>query len=616
MTAPARHPGPHDSHPSWIADNQNPLLAHTVGHLHQQLPSVTQAALCSQVHAMFLQDSSIYAIPVVDNIGSPIGLIERHSYIEYFSQHYSVELYGKKPIAHLSNEIAAFNSKPIILDAGTSVDDAAAIIIEAGMQHMVSGFIVTWYGRYMGIVNGHSLLNKITQRKQAELYQLAHYDQLTGIPNRMLFNDRIRMACLESDRRNTLTGLIFVDLDRFKQINDTMGHSFGDLLLRSVAERLTSCTRGIDTVARLGGDEFAILITSMTNPSEAEVAARRIVDYFRLPFSILDREIYITASLGIAIYPRDEKDSASLLSKADAAMYEAKQCGRNAFRTFTPGLLVHSMDHLALESDLRHAVARGELILHYQPQVQVKTGNVAGVEALLRWQHPERGMISPSVFIGIAEESGLIIDIGNWVLREACRQQQAWMSNGLPPLRVSVNISAVQFRRTDFTAHVRRIIRETGVDPCHVELELTESIAIHRAGEVLKTLQELKELGVNLAIDDFGTGFSNLGYLQRFPIDRLKIDQSFIRDVENIPANKSIIQAIVSLAHSLSLETVAEGVETETEFAHTRLCHCDEVQGFYHARPLPADDLIAWVYRRNVTPTESLAASSLRAVAG
>jgi len=332
----------------------------------------------------------------------------------------------------------------------------------------------------------------------------------------------------------------------------------------------------------------------LPDPGDAEVTAQRIVESFRLPFHILERETFITVSLGIAFYPRDEENPDNLLAKADAAMYEAKQSGRNAFRNYAPDLAIHSFDHLSLEADLRHAISREELVLHYQPQINVATGAIIGVEALIRWQHPVRGLLSPSAFISIAEDSGLIIDIGNWVLYEACRQQCAWTLLNIPPLRMAINISAVQFRRNNFTEVVQRVINETGIDPNFIELELTENIAMHHANDVLNTLRELKRIGVKLAIDDFGTGFSNLSYLQRFPIDRLKIDQSFVRGIENMPANKSIVQAIVSFAKSLSLETVAEGVETAAEFAQTSACSCDEVQGFFHARPMPASDLLTW----------------------
>ena len=569
--------------------------APSVRQLHRMLPPVAGTMLCCDVLNLFLEDASLYAIPVIDASGVPYALIERHSYIEYFSRRYSIELFGKKPLSQLSEISSVINRQPIVVDAATSIDDVAAIIIDAGMQHMVSGFIVTDCQKYLGIANGHDLLNSITQRKQAELFYLAHYDHLTRLPNRMLMNDRLQRACREAKRNSSLVGLMFVDLDRFKQINDTMGHSFGDLLLQAVAERLESCVRCNDTVARLGGDEFAVLLENLPDADEAEITAQRIVDFFRLPFSILEREVFVTASLGIAIYPRDGCEGGNLLAKADAAMYEAKQSGRNAFRAYAPGLTMHSMDHLSLEADLRHAIERDELVLHYQPQVNVASSAIIGVEALIRWQHPTRGLLSPSAFIGIAEDSGLIIDIGNWVLREACRQQGIWALCHVPPLRMAVNISAVQFRRDNFTDIVRRIVQETGADPACIELELTENIAMHHADDVLNTLRELKKIGVKLAIDDFGTGFSNLSYLQRFPFDRLKIDQSFVRGIENMPANKSIVQAIVSLAKSLSLEVVAEGVETAAEYAQTSACACDEVQGYFHARPMPADELLNWL---------------------
>jgi diguanylate cyclase (GGDEF)-like protein len=593
---PHRPPGPAQSARQAYLDFQGMQEAHTVRQLHIERRPVTNSANCCDVLNRFLADDSLYAIPVVDHCAEPLALIERHAFIEYFSRPYSIELFGRKPLACLGAIAAVINRQPIIVNASTSIDDVAALIIDAGMQHMVSGFIVTEERKYLGIANGHALLNHITQRKQAELYYLAHYDQLTRIPNRMLLNDRLQMACREAQRNNTLVGLMFVDLDRFKQINDTLGHSFGDLVLQAVAERLESCVRGHDTVARLGGDEFAVLLQSLPDADQAQASAKRIVDQFRLPFRILEHEIFITVSLGIALYPRDEQQIDKLYAIADAAMYEAKASGRNAFRHYVPGLLLQTGDHSSLETDLRYAIDRNELVLNYQPQVNVQSGEVVGVEALIRWQHPVRGLLPPSAFIGIAEESGLIIDVGNWVLRQACSQHCAWVQGGMAPLRMSVNVSALQFRRRNFSEIVQAIIDETGIDPGCLELELTESIAMHRADDVLATLRELKRIGVRLAIDDFGTGFSNLSYLQRFPIDRLKIDQSFIRGIEYMPANKSIVEAIVALARSLSLKTVAEGVESALELALTAAC--DETQGFFHARPMAAAELATWLSAR------------------
>ena len=572
-----------------------------VKQLHKALVPVNVGILCCDVLKLFLENEDLRVIPVVDERNVPKALIERYAYIEYFTRLYSNELFGRKRLDQLSEQIQIINTQPIVVDEATSIDDVAAIIITSGVRHLVSGFIVTNNDKYLGVGNIHDLLNHITQRKQAELYYLAHFDQLTRIPNRMLMNDRLQMACRESDRNNTPVGLMFIDLDRFKHVNDSMGHRFGDILLQGVAKRLATCIRGNDTVARLGGDEFAVLLENLSSENDADATAQRIIDSFRLPFNILDREIFITASLGIAIYPRDAQKPSDLLSKADAAMYEAKSNGRNSFRIYTPGLWIQS-DHLSLDVDLRYVIERNELVLHYQPQMNVESGAVIGVEALVRWWHPQRGLLFPSAFIGIAEISGMIIDIGNWVLREACLQQRAWAERRTPPLRMAVNISAVQFQRNDFVDVVRAIVQETEVDPRCIELELTESVAMHHADEVLSKLIELKKIGIKLAIDDFGTGFSNLSYLQRFPFDRLKIDQSFVRDIENLPANKSIVKAIISLARSLSLEVIAEGVETVTEFEQTS--SCDEVQGYFFARPMPAEDILTWISSRksDLTP--------------
>ncbi|MEI6760545.1 MAG: EAL domain-containing protein [Betaproteobacteria bacterium] len=568
----------------------------SVRQLHQMLKPVTGKMLCSDVLRQFQENEDLAVLPVVDQNGRAYALIERYAYIEYFSRQYSNELFGKKRLDQLGEHVAFINMQPILVDAATTIDDVAAIIINAGMRHMVTGFVVTENGKYLGVGNGHDLLNHITQRKQAELYYLAHYDQLTQIPNRMLMNDRLHMACRDADRHKTLVAVMFIDVDRFKLINDTMGHRFGDLLLQAIAERLATCVRDNDTVARLGGDEFAVLLHDLELASDANITAQRIIESFCSPIHILDREVFITVSLGLAIYPTDERDSSNILAKADAAMYEAKVSGCNAYRVYQPGLSMHTSDQLSLEADLRYAIEREELVLHYQPQLNTANGGIVGVEALVRWKHPQLGLLQPSSFIEIAESSGMIVDIGKWVLREACQQQREWSLCQPHRLRMAVNISAVQFRREDFVDVVRTVIEETGVDPSYIELELTENVAMHNADNVMNILCELKLIGVQLAIDDFGTGFSNLSYLRRFPFDRLKIDQSFVRDIDKLPANRAIVHAIVSLARSLSLEVVAEGVETHAELAHMN--SCDEVQGYLHARPMSAIDTRAWLAKR------------------
>jgi diguanylate cyclase len=565
------------------------------GQLHRYVAPVLHSASCVSVLERLFADTELSAIPVVDETNTPFALIERHAFIEFFGRAYARELYSKKTLAQLSSTTPAIDCRPLRIDVATNIDDIAQILIDAGLQRMTSGFIVTAADKYLGLANAHDLLHQITQRKQTELYYLAHYDPLTQIPNRMLLTDRLQQACRESVRSGASIGLMFVDLDRFKQVNDSMGHGFGDCLLRAVAERLQNCVRACDTVARLGGDEFAILMDGVENSHAATVLGQRVLDAMQAPFTVLDRELFITASIGLALYPQDDDNCENLLAKADAAMYDAKSNGRNTFRQYAPGLSMYSVERLSLETDLRHALDNGELVLHYQPQISLSSGGVVGVEALVRWQHPTRGLLPPIHFIPLAEESGLIVGIGYWVLREACRQQMEWVRAGLAPLRMSVNISAVQFQQIDFSARVQQVLLETGIDPAHVELELTESIVMHHAAAVLGTLNALKNIGLQLAIDDFGTGFSSLSYLRRFPVDRLKIDQSFIRDIEKLPVNESIVRAITALAKSLSLEIVAEGTETQSELTFVKNCGCDEAQGYFYSRPLPPTDLLNWL---------------------
>jgi diguanylate cyclase (GGDEF)-like protein len=563
--------------------------------VRQYITPVAMNTSCLTVLELFFEDSKLYALPVTNSKGVPVALVERQAFVEFFGRPFTRELHGKKTILQFISSKMIMNQRPIIVDVSTSTDDVARIIIDRGMQHMVSGFIVTEDGYYAGVANGHSLLNEITQHKQAELYYLAHYDQLTGVPNRMLFSDRLTQACREAARKGAQVGLMFVDLDRFKQVNDSLGHSVGDHLLCGVVQRLQSSARDCDTVARLGGDEFAILLDGLKDPIDADVIARRIIDSLQRPFTIMGHQLFITASLGIAIHSKDDDNIGSLLTKADAAMYEAKRNGRNDYRVYEPGFSMYSFERMSLETDLRNAIDNDEFVLFYQPQVNLVTGQVIGVEALIRWEHPKRGLLSPAHFIQLAEDSGLIVPIGNWVLRNACRQIKAWGDDGLPPMRMAVNVSAIQFHQVDFCGIVKAIIHEIGVDPSLIELELTESIVMHHSTLVLGTLEELKKVGVMLAIDDFGTGFSSLSYLRRFPIDCLKIDQSFIRDIELMPVNEAIVRAIIALAQSLSLDVVAEGIETEAELTVLKMCHCTEAQGYHYLRPLPADDFVAWL---------------------
>jgi diguanylate cyclase (GGDEF)-like protein/PAS domain S-box-containing protein len=439
---------------------------------------------------------------------------------------------------------------------------------------------------FPSIVEG--TLVDITERKVAEerVQSLAYYDALTGLPNRILLRDRLSKAIAMAHRQKHKVALLFLDLDRFKIINDSLGHSVGDLLLQDVAERLKSFAREQDTVARLGGDEFLIVLTNITDIPCAAVAAERFMDAMTAAFVIQGHSLSIGCSLGISIFPEHGVDNETLIQHADAAMYSAKDGGRNNFRFFTADMNAQAVKRLTLENGLRLALDRKELFLTYQPQMDTLTGKITGLEALLRWQHPELGLVLPDQFIGIAENSGLILPIGEWVLRTACSQARTWQDEGLPALSVAVNVSAVQFREQGFCELIGRVLRETGLAPQHLELELTESLLLASADVTLSVLQELKAMGVALAIDDFGTGYSSFSYLRQFRVSKLKIDRVFIRDVAVNPDDAAITTAIISMAKSLNLKVIAEGVEDEAQMSFLRAHQCDEIQGYYFSKPL------------------------------
>ena len=433
----------------------------------------------------------------------------------------------------------------------------------------------------------------ITDRKKAEreVQQLAYFDSLTGLPNRALLNDRLSQILAQSEREGWLVGILFLDIDRFKCINDTQGHATGDKLLQSVAKRLQKCLRESDTVARLGGDEFVIVLSAVRHEQDISHVTQEIMKSLSMPFEIGELEIFISASIGIAISPLDGHDVGILLRNADTAMYVAKESGRNNYKFFSNEMNLKAVERMALESNLRRALEKEELSLVYQPQIDTRTGLMTGVEALLRWNHPETGAISPGKFIPIAEETGLIIPIGEWVLRSACRQARSWIDAGFTSLCVAVNISGCQFKQGNLANLVRQVLEETGLDPANLELELTESILMDNAESAVNMLKELKTLGVNLAIDDFGTGYSSLTYLKHFPIDRLKIDQMFIRNITTDANDASISKAIIAMAHSLRMDVIAEGVETKEQKEFLATHDCFEMQGYYFCRPVSADKI-------------------------
>ncbi len=435
----------------------------------------------------------------------------------------------------------------------------------------------------------------ITDRKAAEaqVEYLAYYDALTGLPNRTLLKDRLENALAAARRRNEQIALIFLDLDGFKIVNDSLGHSVGDLMLKDVAERLTACVRKQDTVARVGGDEFVIVLGGVKGPTDAVAAANRIVEAMTARFDVRGYSLNATCSMGISFFPQNGADSETLIRFADQAMYSAKEKGRNNFRFFTAELDRQAVDRLKLENDLRLALERDEFFLDYQPKLKLSTGEFTGVEALVRWQHPERGPVPPDKFIHFAEDSGLIVPIGEWVLRTACRQARQWQDQGAFAVPVAVNVSAVQVRQEGFCNLVQQVLLDCGLSPQYLELELTESLLLSSADVPHSLLRRLKEMGVRLAIDDFGTGYSNLGYLKRFKVDSLKIDRSFTRDIATNPDDASITAGILRLAKGLNLTVVAEGVENQAQIDILRQHGCDEIQGYFVSKPLPASQVTA-----------------------
>jgi diguanylate cyclase (GGDEF)-like protein/PAS domain S-box-containing protein len=431
----------------------------------------------------------------------------------------------------------------------------------------------------------------ITERKVAEerIQFLAYSDALTGLPNRRLLQDRLTQALASARRQKGRVALLFLDLDTFKNINDSLGHSVGDLLLQELAERLKTWGRKQDTVARVGGDEFLIVLTELKDIIDAAIAAEQLLDAIIGEYTIQDHTLNITCSLGISIFPEHGADAETLIKNADAAMYSAKENGRNNFRFFTEEMNAQVVERLTLENSLRLALDKKELFLVYQPQVDMSTGRIVGLEALLRWQHPELGLVPPDRFIRIAEKSGLILPIGEWVLRTACSQALKWQEEGLPAVTVAVNVSAIQFRQESFCRLIGRVLHETGLAPQYLELELTESLLVADTGVTLSVIQELKAMGLTLAIDDFGTGYSSFSYLRQFRVSKLKIDRSFIRDVAVNPDDAAITAAIISMAKSLKLKVIAEGVENEAQMSFLRAHHCDEIQGYYFSKPLAVE---------------------------
>lgn len=443
--------------------------------------------------------------------------------------------------------------------------------------------------------------NRQTQEK---LNHLAYHDALTDLPNQVLFKDRLKQAIAMSRRNDQMQAVLLLNLDRFKTINDSLGYTAGDRLLQSVAQRLTSCVRESDTVARFGGDEFAILLTHIPRAQDAANAARAIKETLDQAFLFDEQEVFVASSIGIVIYPHDGRDTAGLLKNAGAALDRAKNHGGNNYQFYTAGGTTRALKQLVLESNLRGGLERNEFVVQYQPQVDTRSFQLVGMEALVRWQHPSLGLLYPQEFVALAEDSGLIIQLGDWILRTACAQSMLWQDAGLAPMRLSVNFSARQFQQPTFISSVAEILKETNLDPRWLELELTESSVMKDPEQAIEKLHELKMMGIRVAIDDFGTGYSSLNYLKRFPIDTLKIDKSFVSDLCKDPHDTAIVRAIITLGHALDLTVVAEGVETQEQLQYLSSLDCDVVQGYLFSKSLTvsAFEELLVEHRQVVTP--------------
>jgi len=428
------------------------------------------------------------------------------------------------------------------------------------------------------------------KKHHEKLEFMAHYDMLTNLPNRTLMYDRLKQALTLAKRHEYSVAVMLLDLDRFKDINDSMGHHVGDQLLVEVADRLEGCVRESDTVARMGGDEFLVILPEVGEATNVAHMAKKFLDSISRPLVLEGQEVYISSSIGITMFPMDGRDLNTLIKNADTAMYHAKAQGKNNFKFFTEDINKSTLERFKLESNFRRALEKLEFQLNYQPKVDLRTGEICGMEALLRWYHPEQGNVNPSLFIPLAEETGLVVQLGEWAIREACRQNREWQAMGMPPLRVSVNLSARHFHRKELTGMIADILDEVGMDPEYLMLEITENTMIENIEETISTLKRLREMGVGVSVDDFGTGYSSLNYLNQFSVDELKIDQSFVRDLRRDSDSKTVINAIIVLAHNLNLRVVAEGVEEMEQLEFLRQSGCDEVQGYHLSVPLSAEE--------------------------
>ncbi len=479
---------------------------------------------------------------------------------------------------------------PIVVRSGFDDEQLALDAVQSGAQDYLvkgqeSGPLLTRALRY-------AIERKCSEQRLA---YLAHYDPLTDLPNRVLFRERLNRAQHRANRHASMIALLFLDLDHFKDINDTLGHDAGDQLLQVVAKRLKNCVRAEDSIAHLGGDEFTIILEDIAHKQDAANIAQKIVEEMAEAFLLNGKDVFVSASIGIAIYPGDGQSPELLIKHADMALYAAKEKGRGNYQFFEEKFNRAVAKRLAMVTFLQHALERDEFVLHYQPQIDPLTKKLLGLEALLRWQHPELGLVLPKDFIHLLEETGLIFSVGEWVLNAVCKQSSIWQAAGLPPTQIAINLSARQFQQVQLAKIIKKILDETGMDPHNLQLEVTESLLISNAEKTISTLCELRDTGIHIVMDDFGTGYSSLNYLHRYPFDTLKIDRSFVQDISGNAETSAIIPAIIALAHSLGLKVIAEGVENEQQLSFLLNLKCEAVQGFLFATPMPSEQCGAWI---------------------
>ena len=553
-----------------------------------------------------LRDSEAYIHAVLDNVNEGIIVIEETGNIISFNPA------AEKIFSYSRNEIVNQNFSQLIssdeLDLSGKYkkysEESSNISLFGvnreviGMRKNFSAFPLELKTSKIHIQNKLLFITTardISERKEAEqrISYMASHDSLTKLPNRALLQDRIQQALVHNHRRKLQAAVIFIDLDKFKIINDTLGHDIGDGLLQETATRLISEVRSEDTVARQGGDEFIILLSTINQPTDAGVIAQKILDSLDQPFYIKGKELHIGASIGIAIFPDDGEEMGALLKNSDIAMYHAKEAGRGNYQFFSEKMNEQAAEKQSLSGDLRHAVERNELFLVYQPVVDMISGDISGMEVLLRWQHPALGLVSPVKFIPLAEETGLILSIGEWVMRTACRQLLEWQKQGFVVPRLAINLSAKQFRQKSLSETIASILSETGIESRYIGIEITESMLVQNIEEVVDTLLKLSSMGLEISIDDFGTGYSSLSYLKRFPINKLKIDKSFVDDIATHPDDAAIVKAIIAMAHGLNMKVVTEGVETQAQLDFLRLHGCEQYQGYLFSKPLPAAEIVA-----------------------